>query len=1549
MNFNNSNKCIQSINNNNSDTQEYLSKLLLVGLDSQIGMYLNAFNTLANIYILCSNIKEKTTKIKNYLIDINDEKIYEIDVIIILSEKIFTKELIDKISKINKKIFIFSINFNYNLICNNNNIQYFKNIHIPYIKEILNKNSVIKFDKTNINNLLNNSSKKSKKIINTNDTSNISQIVIQEINKEYHNFCCSNLSYIYDLELPIIHKEHNYEAVFIEYRCLPHIELLIRNCIYKLSDDWSHTIICGNLNYNYITSIVNKIGRDIKIININHNNLTQNEYNNLLLSKKFWNLLTGEKILIYQEDTFIFKNNINDFLEWDYIGAPFRMDCIEGNNVGNGGLSLRTRVKMLEVLDNLLIDKININDFKPFIKKYMKLHNLDNIPEDVYFSTVLQKKHMGKVADFETAKKFSCETIFTEDSFGMHAMWHGCLKWKDHITKYIHNNCNDKNYKNDNILDDIEIIELETLFLDNNNNYLNNINEYSQLTCKSKSEILSEPKEEFRYLCYHYSNYFCSIYLPIIKQNSFYEAILIEYRCLPHLECLIRNSINKLGSKWSQTIVCGKLNYGYILNIVNNINRDIKIIKTEHENMNQNNYNNMLLTPEFWSLFYGEKLLIYQEDTFIFDTNINNFIDYDYVGAPWPKDLEINEYNVGNGGFSLRTKSIMIKILNNNCNPQLSQFVINYKKKHNLDKCPEDVFFTTSMIQYKIGILSDYEIAKTFSVETIDNSHCVGGHNFWFACNNWKIKMLKTMTNYTVIEYSCDYFIIINKKTVYISEINTDKLNIYKNILDKSLTIKYIITYDGLDSIIFLKKTNFEFQINFESIINNYNSNEKLILKTDIIDLYDINFLAIYFPQYHRIPENDLFWGKGFTEWTLLKPYPKILSGKNNVSISIMKPHSDIGYYDLNENYINKQIEMANKYEIDAFMVYHYWFGNCHKVMYKPLEHIIKKKFCLCWANEPWSKRWDGKNNEVLLNQTYDNFDKMIEYLYQYFKCENYIRDNNGNIIYFIYNYTDIGEINFNKLQTSWSNYLSDKNMKIRYIFSSSFVYNDSKLFDNLDMYLFEPLENNINRFRNNDNTTSKNDFNYYYVNYKNIINYYKNLDIKYLKNKIQGVCLNWNNCVRRKNLKFLYVDNYSTENLKELLTIQVSNIILKDNYYNSNSLMPNLLIINAWNEWNEQAILEPNDETGYSNLETIKTFKENIRKPLITFKENIRKPLITFKENILFIDINYDNKDSGGVVYSLSVLKKLLKKYCVYFHPNYNKYTNFYKKLEYMGIKILIAKDIMNLVEWKKYDFKKIITSRALNHYYYDRLKPIFSDATYYLLTHDLVHLRDSNITKEKEIEILSYYDKCFMISKYEIEYLINNNFDRDKLIYLPIALSQKKNNYNSYNTSNIFFLGSCHEPNIEGLNMFYDYFLEIVKKEPTIMLYIYGNICDKFNKSHKNIIKCGFVEDLDKNLLQHRLFISPLISGAGIKIKIMDNLNLGIPIIGTTKSIEGIDLIDGETYYNLDFNNNKDDYVCKFIEIYKNFENLNEVSKKSKEYFINEFSDEKIDMFVL
>ena len=92
-------------------------------------------------------------------------------------------------------------------------------------------------------------------------------------------------------------------------------------------------------------------------------NLTQSEYSELLTTSYFWNLLKGEKILIYQEDSILFKNNIQDFLKYDFIGAPFNKRSDDTlNSVGNGGLSLRSKSKMLEVINLIPVDDCVFNN-----------------------------------------------------------------------------------------------------------------------------------------------------------------------------------------------------------------------------------------------------------------------------------------------------------------------------------------------------------------------------------------------------------------------------------------------------------------------------------------------------------------------------------------------------------------------------------------------------------------------------------------------------------------------------------------------------------------------------------------------------------------------------------------------------------------------------------------------------------------------------------------------------------------------------------------------------------------------------------------------------------------------------------------------------------------------------------------------------------------------------------------------------------------------------------------------------------------------------------
>lgn len=249
----------------------------------------------------------------------------------------------------------------------------------------------------------------------------------------FRYLCFSYLEFIRNIDIPNIQLGNNYEAVLVEFRIFPHIEFLLRNTIIKLGSSWSHTIICGNTNYDFVCDICNSISKNINIVKIDIDNLLPNDYNVFLTSAEFWKLFQGNKILIYQEDSIMFKNTVNEFIKYDYIGAPFPKNQNDTPNlVGNGGFSLRNKSTMLKVINTISLNDTVLNSST---LQYMKNSRLVNPPEDVYFSKNIQELNLGKVANYETALKFSTESVLNNDSFGGHKFWIANSRWKDRMKK----------------------------------------------------------------------------------------------------------------------------------------------------------------------------------------------------------------------------------------------------------------------------------------------------------------------------------------------------------------------------------------------------------------------------------------------------------------------------------------------------------------------------------------------------------------------------------------------------------------------------------------------------------------------------------------------------------------------------------------------------------------------------------------------------------------------------------------------------------------------------------------------------------------------------------------------------------------------------------------------------------------------------------------------------------------------------------------------------------------------------------------------------------
>lgn len=348
--------------------------------------------------------------------------------------------------------------------------------------------------------------------------------------------------------------------------------------------------------------------------------------------------------------------------------------------------------------------------------------------------------------------------------------------------------------------------------------------------------------------------------------------------------------------------------------------------------------------------------------------------------------------------------------------------------------------------------------------------------------------------------------------------------------------------------------------------------------------------IAIYLPQYHPFPENDKWWGKGFTEWTnVTKARPRFRGH--------YQPHlpADLGFYDLRVPEIREeQARMAKEAGIYGFCYYHYWF-NGKLLMERPLKEVLESgkpdfPFMICWANENWTRAWDGGEKEILIKQEYTEEDARnhIKWLIPYLKDPRYIKID-GKPVIALYRSTIIPHVD--KMLEIWRQEAKKESLEL-YIcrFESQGDVGKKFFVKGIDAAIdFKP--HNLNEYSEKKHIIPKviNRISRILGKY-NIIpllfSYSKYVEYackQPLPNYKQYPCLfpSWDNSPRRKKSFFAFKGSTPRDFGRWL-----KNVITKFKPYSKEE---NLIFINAWNEWAEGNHLEPDQKWGSSYLDACK------------------------------------------------------------------------------------------------------------------------------------------------------------------------------------------------------------------------------------------------------------------------------------------------------------------------------------------------------------------------
>ena len=358
----------------------------------------------------------------------------------------------------------------------------------------------------------------------------------------------------------------------------------------------------------------------------------------------------------------------------------------------------------------------------------------------------------------------------------------------------------------------------------------------------------------------------------------------------------------------------------------------------------------------------------------------------------------------------------------------------------------------------------------------------------------------------------------------------------------------------------------------------------------------NLRTIAFYLPQYHPIPENDLWWGKGFTEWTNVTK-----TQRNFVGHDQPRYPADLGYYDLRvPEVMEQQAALARKYGISGFCYYYYSFDG-RRLLEHPLERMLRTgkpdlPFCLCWANENWTRRWDGRDEDVLLGQSYskEHVRETAMDLARYMRMDSYIRIN-GKPLVLVYRVKEIPESA--EAMDIWRNVFREEGIgEVCIAMVESFELSPNPERPEpygCDITVEFPAHGMVH-----DAPMEVESLN---PEWSGSVHDYRELAGAFMRRtepgfkRLRSVLVGWDNTPRHSS-RSLVLENATPGAFQAWLEWTLRRT-MEQNFGDER-----IVFINAWNEWGEGSYLEPDRRYGHAHLQAVRNAIEAIEVGRDTF-----------------------------------------------------------------------------------------------------------------------------------------------------------------------------------------------------------------------------------------------------------------------------------------------------------------------------------------------------------